>query len=57
MADVYGGLINLEVLIDENLELVSTPPESVAPSSAVAEKTSIVSPEKNNSEEQNKFIK
>lgn len=38
LADVYGGLINLDVLIDENLELVSITPESVMPSSAVAEK-------------------
>ncbi len=56
LSDVYGGLINLEVLIDESLELVSTPPESVAPSSAVAEKISTTYSEKNNTEEQNNLL-
>jgi DNA polymerase III, subunit gamma and tau len=57
LADVYGGLITIEVLIDENLDLVTVAPESMAPSSAVAEKTSNTSSEKNNhSEEPNNLL-
>ena len=57
LADVYGGLINLDLLIDENLDLVTIAPESMAPSSAVAEQTSKTSSEKNNhSEEPNNLL-
>jgi DNA polymerase III gamma/tau subunit len=56
LADVYGGLINLDLLIDENLDLVTVAPESMAPSSAVAEQTSTSSSEKNNSEEPNNLL-
>lgn len=56
LADVYGGLINLEVLIDDNLELTTVTPESVAPSSAVAEKISTTSSEKENLEEPNNLL-
>lgn len=57
LADVYGGLINLDLLIDENLELVAIAPESMAPSSAVAEQTTTNSSEKNNhSEEPNNLL-
>ena len=57
LADVYGGLITIEVLIDENLDLVTVAPESMAPSSAVAEQTPNISSEKNNhSEEPNNLL-
>jgi len=56
LADVYGGLVNLDLLIDENLDLVTVAPESMAPSSAVAEQTSNTSSEKNNSEEPNNLL-
>ena len=56
LADVYGGLINIDLLIDENLDLVTVAPESMAPSSAVAEQTSTNSSEKNNSEEPNNLL-
>jgi DNA polymerase III subunit gamma/tau len=56
LADVYGGIINLDLLIDENLDLVAVAPEQVAPSSAVAEQKTIASSEKNNSEEPNNLL-
>jgi len=56
LADVYGGLVILDLAIDENLDLVAVAPESMAPSSAVAEQTPIASSEKNNSEEPNNLL-
>lgn len=56
LADVYGGLILVDLSVDENLDLVTIAPEQVAPSSAVAEKISTLVSKKDNSEEPNNLL-
>lgn len=56
LADVYGGTVSLDLSIDENLDLVPIAPESVAPSSAEAEKKPISSSDKKQPEESNNLL-
>lgn len=56
LADVYGALINLEVLIDEKLELTNNSLDSKVLSSAEADQTTNTSSLKNNSEEPNNLL-
>lgn len=56
LSDVYGGAVSLDLSIDENLNLIPIAPESVAPSSAEAEKKSTSSSDNNRPEESNNLL-
>jgi DNA polymerase-3 subunit gamma/tau len=56
LSDVYGGAVSLDLSIDENLNLIPIAPESMAPSSAEAEKKSTSSSDNNRPEESNNLL-